>query len=186
GDGAAAAPVAAEAGEEAFDREAVTSARSYRERSAALRHVLDVEMPQNRKDIEFAKSFGDLSENFEYESARAKERELVARQTQLEADLKRVSAFDFESVAVRDVAGLGSAVTVAGEDGAEKTYSILGDWDSAPELGILSHQTPLARALMGHKAGDEVSIPAGEDAVRTVVVKAVSPLSAEVLAWTKG
>ena len=75
---------------------------------------------------------------------------------------------------------------VADETGAEKTYSILGDWDSAPELGILSHQTPLAKALVGRKAGDTAEIPAGEDAVRVVTVKSVGPLSAEVLAWTKG
>ena len=186
GSSAPAAEAAVPAAETAFSRDDVTSQRSWRERQAQLRHLLDVEMPQNRKDIEFAKGFGDLSENFEYESARAKERELVARQTQLEADLKRVSAFDFDGVAQNGLAGLGSSVTVAGEDGAEKTYSILGDWDSAPELGILSHQTPLAKALAGHKAGDEVEIPAGEDAVRKVVVKAVGPLSAEVLAWTKG
>ena len=169
-----------------FSRDDVTSQRTWRERQAQLRHLLDVEMPQNRKDIEFAKGFGDLSENFEYESARAKERELVARQTQLEADLKRVSAFDFEGVPQNGLAGLGSTVVVADESGAEKTYSILGDWDSAPELGILSHQTPLAKALAGHKEGDTVEIPAGEDAVRTVTVKSVGPLSAEVLAWTKG
>lgn len=189
GEGAGAAvpeESAAKAAAAAFDREDVTSQRTYRERQAQLRHLLDVEMPQNRKDIEFAKGFGDLSENFEYESARAKERELVARQTQLEADLKRVSAFDFEGVPRGGAAGLGSAVTVAGEDGAEKTYSILGDWDSAPDLGILSHQTPLAKALIGHSEGDTVEIPAGEDAVRTVVVKAVAPLSPEVVAWTKG
>ena len=169
-----------------FAREDVTSQRTWRERQAQLRHLLDVEMPQNRKDIEFAKGFGDLSENFEYESARAKERELVARQTQLEADLKRVSAFDFDGIQQNGLVGLGSSVVVADESGAEKTEAILGDWDSAPDLGILSHQTPLAKALVGHKEGDTVEIPAGEDAVRSVVVKSVGPLSAEVLAWTKG
>ena len=186
GGATAPAPAREASGATPFTRDDVTSQRTWRERQAQLRHLLDVEMPQNRKDIEFAKGFGDLSENFEYESARAKERELVARQTQLEADLKRVSAFDFEGVPQNGLVGLGSTVVVADETGAEKTYSILGDWDSAPELGILSHQTPLAKALVGRKAGDTAEIPAGEDAVRVVTVKSVGPLSAEVLAWTKG
>ncbi len=167
--------------------ENVSSIRSIRERQAQYRHLMDVEMPQNRKDIEFAKGFGDLSENFEYESARAKERELVARQQQLEADLKRVSAFDFaqEGDAEIELAGLGSYVTLEFADGARKSYALLGEWDSAPELGIVSFKTPVARAVMDHRVGDKVEIPSDGDEALAATVVSIEPLPQEIVEWTR-
>ena len=168
--------------------ENVSSIRSIRERQAQYRHLMDVEMPQNRKDIEFAKGFGDLSENFEYESARAKERELVARQQQLEADLKRVSAFDFtqESDAEIELAGLGSFVTLEFADGSRKSYALLGEWDSAPELGIVSFKTPVARAVIDHRVGDKVEIPSEGDESLAATVVSIEPLPQEIVEWTRG
>ena len=148
---------------------------------------MDVEMPQNRKDIEFAKGFGDLSENFEYESARNKERELVARQQKLEEELGRVSAFDFSTVEQNGLVGLGSRVVVELPGGAEKVFSILGEWDSEPSLGILSCSTPLARALLDCREGDTVELPAeNEEGTVEGVVKSVGALSEDILAWSRG
>lgn len=170
-----------------FFVENATSTRTYREREAQYRHLMDVEMPQNRKDIEFAKGFGDLSENFEYESARNKERELVARQAKLEEELKRVSAFDFSAVEPNGLVGLGSRVVVELPGGAEKVFSILGEWDSEPSLGILSCSTPLARALLDCREGDTVELPAeNEEGTVEGVVKSVGALSEDILAWSRG
>ena len=170
-----------------FFVENATSTRTYREREAQYRHLMDVEMPQNRKDIEFAKGFGDLSENFEYESARNKERELVARQAKLEEELQRVSAFDFSTVEQNGLVGLGSRVVVELPGGAEKVFSILGEWDSEPSLGILSCSTPLARALLDCREGDTVELPAeNEEGTVEGVVKSVGALSEDILAWSRG
>ena len=170
-----------------FFVENATSPRTYRERESQYRHLMDVEMPQNRKDIEFAKGFGDLSENFEYESARNKERELVARQAKLEEELQRVSAFDFATVEQNGLVGLGSRVVVELPGGAEKVFSILGEWDSEPSLGILSCSTPLARALLDCREGDTVELPAeNEEGTVEGVVKSVGALSEDILAWSRG
>ena len=170
-----------------FFVENATSTRTYRERESQYRHLMDVEMPQNRKDIEFAKGFGDLSENFEYESARNKERELVARQKKLEEELGRVSAFDFSTVEQNGLVGLGSRVVVELPGGAEKVFSILGEWDSEPSLGILSCSTPLARALLDCREGDTVELPAeNEEGTVEGVVKSVGALSEDILAWSRG
>ena len=170
-----------------FFVENATSTRTYREREGQYRHLMDVEMPQNRKDIEFAKGFGDLSENFEYESARNKERELVARQAKLEEELGRVSAFDFSTVEQTGLVGLGSRVVVELPGGAEKVFSILGEWDSEPSLGILSCSTPLARALLDCREGDTVELPAeNEEGTVEGVVKSVGALSEDILAWSRG
>ena len=185
---AASAPAEKPAAAQGATAENVSSIRSIRERQAQYRHLMDVEMPQNRKDIEFAKGFGDLSENFEYESARAKERELVARQQKLEADLKRVSAYDFaqEADAEIDVAGLGSYVTLEFADGSRKSYALLGEWDSAPELGIISFKTPVARAVADHAAGNRVEIPSDGDEPLVATIVSIDPLPQEIVEWTRG
>ena len=171
---------------EAFVRHGITSARSYNERQARLDKLVKEDIPQNIRDIEFAKGFGDLSENFEYQIARDKERELQARQTQLQKDLAEVSAFDFSQIAQNGLAGVGSFVTLRGADGAEKAYAILGEWDSDPELGIVSSRSRLAEALFGAAEGDKVELPGedGETSVATVVSVAALPES--VLAWARG
>ncbi len=171
---------------EAFVRLGITSARSYNERQARLDKLVKEDIPQNIRDIEFAKGFGDLSENFEYQTARDRERELQARQTQLQKDLAEVSAFDFAGLAQNGLAGVGSFVTIRGEDGAEKSYAILGEWDSDPELGIVSSRSRLAEALFGAAEGDKVELPGedGETSVATVVSVAALPES--VLAWARG
>ena len=179
-------PKAHKAPARGFFRENVTSPRTYREREAQYRHLMDVEMPQNRKDIEFAKGFGDLSENFEYESARNKERELIARQSKLEEDLKRVESFDFSSVEGNGLIGLGSHVALEMSDGSIREYSILGEWDSSPDLGIISCSTPLAKALLDHREGDRVVLPADGEEGPACTVRAVTVLPSAVLAWARG
>ena len=179
-------PKARKAAARGFFRENVTSPRTYREREAQYRHLMDVEMPQNRKDIEFAKGFGDLSENFEYESARNKERELVARQGKLEEELKRVESFDFAAVEGNGLVGLGSHVSLEMPDGSVREYSILGEWDSSPDLGIVSCSTPLAKALLDHREGDRIVLPSDGEDGPVCTIRAVTALPEAVLAWARG
>ena len=179
-------PKARKAAARGFFRENVTSPRTYREREAQYRHLMDVEMPQNRKDIEFAKGFGDLSENFEYESARSKERELVKRQELFEEDLKRVAAFDFAAVEQNGLVGLGSHVSLEMPDGSVREYSILGEWDSSPDLGIVSCSTPIAKALLDHREGDRIVLPSDGEEGPVCTIRAVTALPEAVLAWARG
>lgn len=178
-------PKAAEEPEMGFFEANTTSLRSYREREAAYRKLMDEELPQNRKDIEHAKSFGDLSENFEYESARNTERTLVARQAKYEEELKTIRGFDFSTVpAPGELVGMGSCVTVKNADGTEESFSILGEWDSDPALGIISCSTPLAKALLNCRAGTEVVLEIG-DVRKTVTIERISTLPQSVLDWAK-
>ena len=171
---------------EPFVRRGITSARSYNERRAQLDKLVSVDIPENIRQIEFAKGFGDLSENFEYQSARDQERVLQARQAQLQKDLAEVAAFDFAEVAQNGLAGVGSFVTVRGADGAEKSYAILGEWDSDPALGIVASGTPLAQALFGAAEGDKVELPGADGATAVATVVSVAALPEAVLAWARG
>ena len=173
--------------------ERATSARGFRERQAQLDRIVREEMPRNRREIQEAKEFGDLSENFEYESARNRERQLIERQSRLREELSGMEVFDFAALPEPGgVAGPGARVTLAYGDGSRRTISILGDWDSDEALGIVSRRAPLARAVEGRRAGETciVEFPDpdfdGEFVEETVSVEAVKPLSAEVLAWAAG
>ena len=167
-------------------RHGITSVRSYAERQARLDKLVKEDIPQNIRDIEFAKGFGDLSENFEYQIARDRERELQARQAQLQKDLAEVSAFDFAEVVQNGLAGVGSFVTIRGADGAEKSYAILGEWDSDPDLGIVSSRSRLAEALFGAAEGDKVELPGEDGAAAVATVVSVAALPESVLAWARG
>lgn len=167
--------------------ENATSPRSRREREARLARLVEEELPQNRRDIQEAREFGDLSENFEYESARAKERQLLARMETLRKELDEVTAFDYSKVEAGDEAGVATSVTLAYPDGSKRTICILGVWDFDKELGIVSCQAPIALKVAGARAGDVVQLPDPDfdDETLDVVVESVGPLPPEVLEWAK-
>ena len=164
--------------------ERITSQRSYNERKAAYEKLVNVDMPENTKRIEFARSYGDLSENAEYQYAKDEQRALLQKQSLMQKDLDEVKPVLFENVAADEVRA-GTVATVSA-GGAEKTYVVLGEWDNEPSLGIISSKTKIAMNLLGRKAGDPVELAdENGNAVAATVVR-VEPLSEELIAWIKG
>jgi len=161
----------------------VTSARSYRERQAALKKVKEEDLPQNRHEIQIARSYGDLSENYEYKAAKDMEAVLLARIAEMEKQLKQVRPVDFADFP-SEVAGPGTRVTIAHADGAEETFTILGEWDQVPEKKIISSASGLAAALKGRGAGEEAVLPGAEGEAPCRIVR-VEPLDEATLAWVK-
>ncbi len=162
----------------------LTSHRSYRERQAQLERIINVEIPQNSKEIGVARSYGDLRENFEYHAAKDAQGLLMRRRDELQQMLAEVSPTDFADFP-GDRAGLASSVTLAYADGRREIYHILGVWDGDPELGIISCKTRMATVLEGKQAGEEVAIPAehGEISAR---IETVSPLPDHIRQWIVG
>jgi transcription elongation GreA/GreB family factor len=113
-------------------------------------------IPANSKDIAIARSYGDLRENHEYKAAKEMQKVIMRRKSELESQLLRARGTDFANVRT-DVASLGSKVTVTDlATSNTEAYSIFGAWDSEPDLGVISYLSPIAKALLGHKVGDEV------------------------------
>jgi len=98
---------------------------------------------------------GDFSENAEYQIAKGKLRGLNQRILDTEDHLRKAIIID-TSLGGDEVV-IGSTVTFT-QDGVEKTYQILGSAEASPEKGIISHNTPIAQALLGHTAGDDVEV----------------------------
>jgi transcription elongation GreA/GreB family factor len=157
-----------------------TSTRSYAEKQRQLEKIMKVDIPENSKEIELARSYGDLRENAEFKYAKERQGLLMAQGAQLAEDLAAVKPSDFDDVSLDEVA-MGTGVELVYADGTSDIYYILGAWDQREELAIISSETRLARALIGHVAGEVVEIPSG-----TCTIKAILPLSDEVRRWVTG
>ena len=110
-----------------------------------------------------ARSFGDLSENSEYDEALNDQAKLEAKINQLEDDLKDVKILDENAIST-EIVHFGSKVKILDEEYDEvEEYKILGESQANPDEGIISDQSAVGKALMGHKAGDivDVALPNG-------------------------
>ncbi len=161
----------------------ITSYRSFAQKKADYLKLINEDMPANVKRIEFAKGFGDLSENAEYQYAKDEQRALMQKQSLMQEELDAVKADAFENVSTDEV-NPGTTVVVETPAG-EKTYHILGEWDNDIEKGVLSSKAKLAQNLLGKKVGDQFEIPGSESETVFGSVKAVKDLPAEIREWMK-
>jgi len=158
-----------------------TSWRSISEKQAVYKRLIEVELPKNSNDIAVARSYGDLRENFEYQAAKDYQRQLLQRQSELQLELKQIKGTDFSNIP-HDKAGPGTTVVLRTDEGEERTYTILGEWDRDEQLNIISNRTRMAQALEGKRAGDKVTIPVvGGEAPATIL--AIHPLSEVIRQW---
>ncbi len=113
--------------------------------------------------IRVARGFGDLSENSEYDEAKNEQAIVEARILTLENQLKNVKIIE-KSDTVKGTVSLGSFVTIRDvEFGDEMTYRIISSVESSNDMSTITDESPVGKALLGHKAGEtvEVTVPSG-------------------------
>src|SRR5205807_57164 len=140
----------------------VVSWSSLEKRKAEYEELVKKKIPENTKEIQVARSYGDLSENFEYKAAKQMQAVLVRRRSELERDLQNARGTSFENPDTSRVS-IGTIVSV--RDKASKkqeTYTILGAWDGDPDRNIISYQTAIGQAVLGKKVGEGATLPSGE------------------------
>jgi transcription elongation factor GreA len=120
-----------------------------------LHYLIDVRRAEVAKAIHDAKMDGDVSENAGYEEAKRQQAFLEGRIMTLEAMLK--NAVLIEPDGPSDTVILGSQVTVVEEGFEPETYFIVGSAEADPGNGRISNESPLGKALMGHRVGDRVT-----------------------------
>jgi len=137
---------------------------------AELDELVGVRRGEVAERIRQARDFGDIAENAEYTEAKNEQSLLEGRIMTLEAMIRNAVLIEDEP-RESGVVAVGASVTVSTEDGDE-TYSIVGAAEADPLHGRISNESPLGRALMGHRAGDEVewTSPSGTSAVRILTV----------------
>ncbi len=131
-----------------------------------LEHLVKVEIPANNKAIQVAREMGDLSENFEYKSARQRAEYLAARAGKLQSELSNVRVVDPAQVDTSAVR-VGTKVALSNGD-VHREVTILGPWESAPEHGVYSNQSDVANALIGHAAGDIVTFMGNDYQIESI------------------
>ncbi|HEU5287051.1 MAG TPA: transcription elongation factor GreA [Candidatus Limnocylindria bacterium] len=144
------------------------SADGLKKLQAELEQLRTAKRQEVADRIHAAMEFGDYSENSELEQAKNDQAFLEGRIMTLEQTIKNAVVIDETSR--HDLVEVGSHVTVEA-DGRKEKYVIVGSAEAAPAEGKISNESPVGRALMGHRPGDTVkmSVPAG-----TIEMKIVS------------
>lgn len=136
-----------------------------------LNYLKTVREKEVADQIKEARSFGDLSENSEYDEAKNEQGKLYSRIAEIETILGNyVIIEDHEKDP--DVVRLGSRVTVKNVALKEEgTYQVVGSQEADPMNGRISEESPFGRAMMGHKVGDKVTVEAPAGQIQYKIVK---------------
>jgi len=125
---------------------------------AEIEHLSTEKRREVAERIKEAREFGDISENSEYDDAKNEQAMLEARIASLEDKLRSASVIDASELD-NDVVRVGSLVNVKDEtSGKSLKYTIVGSTESNPAENKLSNESPVGKALVGHKRNDEVSV----------------------------
>jgi len=120
--------------------------------------------------IKEAREFGDITENSEYDDAKNEQAMLEQRIAQLEDKLRSAQVIDAKDVTT-DVVGVGTIVHVKDQKtGKSQQFTIVGSAEANPAESKLSNESPVGRALMGHKRNDLVSVPVPKGPARKLKI----------------
>ena len=145
----------------------------YEEKKKQLTHIMDVEVPANSKEIEYALSLGDLRENAEYKAAKEKQEQLNSQVAKLKEDIERAQLFDPNSVNTAKVS-FGTKVVLFNETAQKKEeFTILGPWESDPNNNIISYLSPFGSAILNRTAGEKFDFTIN-DAKNSYLVENIS------------
>jgi transcription elongation factor GreA len=128
-----------------------------------LKHLKEVERPENVEAIEEARAHGDLSENAEYHAAKERQGQIEAQIADFEDKLARALVIDPTQLS-GDKVVFGATVHLLDEEDKAVTYQIVGELEADAKRGRISYNSPVGRALIGRNRGEEVEVvtPSGD------------------------
>ncbi len=143
-------------------QETLLTAEGLKQLQDELEQLKTVGRKEAAEKIKVARSYGDLSENSEYDEAMSDQAKLEARISEIENMIKNAKVFD-DSAIGNEVVHIGSKVTIQNTKKEKFEYKIVGFAQSNPDEGMISDECPVGKALLGHKVGDKVAVeaPAG-------------------------
>ena len=140
------------------EREIILTAQGFNKLKEELKTLKGPKKMEVAERIKVAREFGDISENSEYDDAKNEQALLEARIQEIENMLRIAKVVDDDDVSTRK-AGVGTLVTVYDyEFDEEISYGIVGATEVDIAENKISNESPVGKALMGHKKGDEVEV----------------------------
>ena len=140
------------------DRQIVLTPEGYQRLKEEIEYLSSVKRDEVAERIRASRDFGDITENSEYDDAKNEQAMLEARIYALEERLRNAIVIDADSVST-DLVGVGTKVTLQDlQRGDVLQYSIVGSSEADPAAHKLSNESPVGRAIIGHKPGDKVTV----------------------------
>ena len=138
-----------------------------------LEELTTVKRREVAERIKDAREYGDISENSEYDDAKNEQAMLESRIANLEEKLRSAIVVDASELTT-DVVQVGSQVKVKdGDSGKSETYTIVGSAEANPAEKKLSNESPVGRALIGHKAKDKVTVQLPNGKARQLTIQKI-------------
>ena len=151
-------------------KEILLTAEGLKNMEAQLEFLKTEKRKEVAEKIKEALSFGDLSENAEYDAAKNEQAEVEEKITKLENILKNATVIDDEN-ADSSVVSIGSKVKILDmEFEDELVYTIVGSTEANPAEFKISNESPVGSALLGKKVGDEVSVDAPQGVISVKIL----------------
>lgn len=152
-------------------REILLTPEGLQKLEGELNHLKTVRRKEVAERIKAARDFGDLSENSEYDDAKNEQAFIEKRIAQIEQMLRNARIVTDDDVEP-DLIHIGSVVRVRDlEDGDEYTYYVVGSNEGDPSSGKISYESPVGKALLGRRAGEQVEVktPGGHKRVLEIL-----------------
>ena len=136
---------------------------------AELEELTTTKRREVAERIKDAREYGDISENSEYDDAKNEQAMLESRILSVEEKLRSATVIDSSDL-TSDVVQVGTVVHVKDADNKKDKFTIVGSTEASPAERKLSNESPVGRALMGHKAKDKVTVqlPNGKNRELTI------------------
>jgi transcription elongation factor GreA len=156
------------------EKDVILTEAGYEKLKSEIEQLETVKRREVADRIKAAREFGDISENSEYDDAKNEQALLESRIARLKEQLRAARVIDTSDIP-KDVVSVGSKVKVKYvDDGETDEYQIVGSAEADPSNNRLSNESPVGKAVLGHKKGDvvEVAAPAGSIKLQIVSIKA--------------
>ena len=157
-----------------MEKDVILTQTGFEKLKTMIEELETVKRREVAERIKSAREFGDISENSEYDDAKNEQALLESRIAKLKEQLRSARVIDTSDIP-KDVVSIGSKVKVKYvEDGETDEYEIVGSAEADPGNRRLSNESPVGRAVLGHKKGDvvEVAAPAGPIKLQIMSIKA--------------
>jgi len=153
------------------EKEVFLTPQGRRKLEEELNYLITVKRPEIAEQIRAAKGEGDIMESAGYDEAKAQQAFLEGRILTIQKILENAVMIDDNGPS--ELVRLGSYVTVIEGDGEPETFRIVGSAEANPADGLISNESPVGRALLNHRVGDEVIVqtPGGTLRLRIAAIR---------------